>query len=234
MLGGMDIRLGNVPEWVGGLGTIMAIGLAARTYSQDRKRDRAVQTRSQARLVDTWLDDSPGPCWETYAYPDADGRLLAVVKGFVTLSNASQEAVREFEIRVMWRGFLIATANLAILPPGRRSVRFESVEGHELPEAMSPGLDLEELRTFVEFTDSAGQRWTRTDKGRLLEIPDRPPTQREIQRAFRRGKIRQSTPYSRWRYYWPYGWYTPRSIWQGLTHRRAAPPSDRGGSSASE
>ena len=154
----------DVPSWLQGFGSILALGFAAvavvvtrRTYQIESDRDqanaeaRAVQEafarRAQASLVSAWWGESP------------DGRWGAFVR------NASETPVYQTYLTVLAAGERSegTKVNYVVVPPSGEALFYPVDEEQPSPRGAN-------RRVTLSFTDSAGVRWLRNQYGRLTEL----------------------------------------------------------------
>jgi len=136
-------NFGDVPSWVGAIGTVGALGVSlALIYLQgkDRRKDRMEQLASQARLVSAWTEE---PLIDVKPYP----QLVTVVE------NGSNQAIHQVSISLQLgvRGKFHRW--LASMGPNEvREVR--------LSIPASPRSNL--IMPQVAFVDASGRRWLRS------------------------------------------------------------------------
>lgn len=153
----MHLDFGNVPGWISGIGTMLAVSLALYQTTTNAVKKMREDRRSQAVLVSGWP--------EKEKYPN-DRHIVVTI-----LLNNSQEPVHEVVVSLV----LIQGAGprkgeqldsswyrpvLSILPPGKWTIEVDG-RGHGM-----------QIRYGIEvaFTDRSGHHWIRRADGTLQEI----------------------------------------------------------------
>jgi hypothetical protein len=144
---------GDVPTWLGAVGTVAAAWIALVIYAQSQ-RDRK---RSQARSVSGWVPGGPSlvPAgMQIGASPFVAQQDRVELQ--VWIHNRSGEIISDVSARVVsadGEDLGVEGLKWTDIGPG------QTIElGHSQPD---DGSIRGELRLKVEFTDAAGRRWER-------------------------------------------------------------------------
>jgi hypothetical protein len=153
----MHLDFGNVPSWISGIGTTLAVGVALYQTTTDRVKRTREERRSQGTLISGWPE-----------------REKVANNAYVTqavLLNNSEEPAYEVVVSLVLvqgsgprRGEDLDGSHdrpvLSILPPGKWIVEVAS-RGFGMQKR--PGIE-------VAFTDRRGHHWIRRTDGTLQEI----------------------------------------------------------------
>lgn len=164
---GWGVPLGNVAEWVAGVGALAAFGAlfyAAREWSsaQEERRDHIkAERRGQADLISAWVHDEEMCDSEKYVT--------------IGLANASYGVVYNLQIHVTCGPLsqlpgdkylmmeLRTFGYLRELPPGKWAVRLKLGDVRMTAESVD-----------IHFCDQKSIEWTRDTRGALCETTDKP------------------------------------------------------------
>ncbi len=153
----MHLDFGNVPSWISGIGTTLALSLALYQIATDRVKRTREERRLQATFVSGWPE-----------------REKATSDGYMTLAvllNNSEEPVYEVVVSLVLvqgagpkEGEDLNSSHhrpaLSILPPGKWIIEIRN-QGFDMHKR--PGIE-------IAFTDRAGYHWIRRANGRIQEI----------------------------------------------------------------
>jgi hypothetical protein len=151
--------------WVGALGTALAFMAAAIGFVWNLHATRRDSLISQARLFDVWVSDGEH---------DVMGDRMADIT--VSLSNASSQAIRNVFIQVRYKHRENHTGStwVAVVPPTGHNATMQQTLLLSMGE---DSVDLEDghfdlylvgvLEVTVDFTDAAGNGWSRSPTGQL-------------------------------------------------------------------
>jgi hypothetical protein len=156
------MNLGNVPEWLGAIGTVRALFFAPQTLRQDHKDARLRdedRRREQATKVSVWpihpVIDDPARAPRNRRYPT------------IKVVNASGLPIFELWMLVVFPETNTETIldDREVLPPG------EFIE-QPLPDDLQvvPGFPVSRL--VLRFRDASGRRWVRTGAGDLHTLEE--------------------------------------------------------------
>ena len=156
------VAWGDVPTWIGGLGTAAAFWVTYLLLRLTRREQRAIreeQRREQARGVAAWclsveVGDSGGPAAATVVFSNRSDEPVYHVRLAVGVDWASEEHVEVKGIPY-------------VIPPrdeAQYGARFES-RGDRWH-----GRRAESLPVEILFADAAGRFWRRDRYGGLTEI----------------------------------------------------------------
>lgn len=161
----MRLNLGDIPEWIGGVGTASALLFAAFSYWNDRRRRREERRAEQARLFDAWVTEVSRT---TISLEDDGEEILALT---VHLSNASSRSFRGVTLGFSVCGVKISPlVEVHVVPPtGEKPLEMHLAVG------MPPNVDVDVESRFLvgmtnvgmSFTDASGNRWHRSGDGEL-------------------------------------------------------------------
>ena len=164
----MRYNLGDIPEWIGGCGTMLALGFAAFSYWNELRKRRSERRFEQARLLDAWITKAEAL---VLSVPDAAGGYPEEVVLFTThVSNASAQSFRLVGI-TFTVGESVGSANvLHVVPPtGDRPIELSL--GMTMPPEVDTSMTSEEILGMtnldMSFTDASGNRCRRTAEGEL-------------------------------------------------------------------
>jgi len=165
----LAVQYGDVPTWISALASIAALSFAAaatvvavRVYKIESRRDRVAAAearrrdeearRSQAVLVSGWWGSDPG---------------VSAQKAGAFVRNASDAPVYNVTIAVLDPVIpdSVATLSVPVIPPAD-APGFYQVAGNSQVLDTDDG----EHRVELSFTDAAGMRWIRDQRGRLSEV----------------------------------------------------------------
>jgi hypothetical protein len=184
---------GDVPTWVSAGSGLLALAFAAlaalagyRLYLVESQRDRDAEKareetrrearRAQATLVSAWrAPDTPGP---------PPGALVR---------NASEAPVYEVVVTYLdYRAAWIGSEPFGLVPPDREPVVIKLATTGTIVGDPLPGFTADtkrSARVSVDFTDAAGVRWRRDERGALTDFdPDNPPDHRRAVEFEARGQ----------------------------------------------
>lgn len=164
---GWSVPLGNVAEWVAGVGALAAFGAlfyAAREWrtAQEERRERVkVERRAQADLISAWVQGEDTCDSQKYAIIGLSNASYGVVYDLqvhVTcgpLSQSPNDIYRMMELR--------AFGYLRELPPGTWAVRLQLGDICMTTETLD-----------FHFCDQKSVEWTRDSRGSLTETLEKP------------------------------------------------------------
>lgn len=162
---------GNVPEWIGGVGTAAAFIFAALVFWYELHARRRDEHRTQARLVDAWVVDA------RVGRLDVDDPTPAIYATYAVV-NGSAQAVRHVEVISWIREDIAAGQHCSVVPPtGNEPMLIETKEPiWGLTDALvslfkdETGKRIAGILTdhlSLTFTDAGGRKWRRDDRGNL-------------------------------------------------------------------
>lgn len=155
---------GNVPEWFAAVGTVGALSFAAWAYWRD-------QRERQARLFDAWVARASWDAGAQMTNPDGSVQAGDGLQLVIALSNVSGQAVRGVDVRLVFLDFGERTIGCGVIPPTQPGGAIEKLHGWGLPTGTSQrypeSVVLGGIKISSSFTDAAGNRWHRTDRGKL-------------------------------------------------------------------
>jgi hypothetical protein len=166
------IHLGDLPGWLGAIGTVAAVSLALYQVSRERaarqadaRAAAAEDRRNQARQVNAWYISSPEPRFSTPVMIAnlSDAPVFQAVVWFVLAQGTGPrtgEDYKNFDLDVIFQRVQV----FLNAPPGSWVVGFP--DGWQGMHAQ-PGAE-------IAFTDAGGHHWIRRAWGELIEI-DTPP-----------------------------------------------------------
>jgi hypothetical protein len=153
----MHLDFGNVPGWIGGIGTTLAVSLALYQTATNRTRQIREDRRSQAALVSGWPEKEKYPnnrhIVVTVLLNNSEEPVYEVVVSLVLVQGAGPRKGEDLD-NAWYRPVL------SILPPGKWTVEVAG-GGHGMQ--MRYGIE-------VAFTDRGGHHWIRRTDGALQEI----------------------------------------------------------------
>ncbi|MFF3334187.1 hypothetical protein ACFYWX_32360 [Streptomyces sp. NPDC002888] len=144
--------LGDVPTWI-----LAAFAIAAFTSSMllfliEHGRDtraRDDQISGQAAKISAWYDSRAS----VYAEGATPGR------NWLCLINSSSDPVYDCQAELLLAHSVVKSMSIHIIPPLHK-VQVKQVE--------HPGLEgIRDIAVRLRFTDSAGRRWEKNEKGKL-------------------------------------------------------------------
>lgn len=151
---------GDVPTWVAGVGTLLAVAVALWLAGRDDRRWRQEVRRRQAELITAWFGGPDRP-----RNPDRPNDKP------VTIANASPQLVYEMIVSLVAvqgayrqdarKGGESGRIYVGQVPPGRYETFMRDVD-YGMYKAY--GLEL-------AFQDAAGRYWRRLGDGRLEKLP---------------------------------------------------------------
>lgn len=156
------------PAWITAAGATAAVTIAFTVFRSDLRQRREAEKRSQARLFDLWVSNTQ---WRVDQPPDAGPTEYLFVE--FNISNASGQAIRGVDVHVTHgSGSHLSLVNFGVVPPTAPgapkdgSTWIAPSDGftpESAPSTFAKGL----LHLDVEFTDASGNRWSRSNRGRL-------------------------------------------------------------------
>lgn len=153
----MHLDFGNVPGWISGIGTTLAVSLALYQTTTDRIKRTREERRSQATLVSGWPEGEKvtnnAYITATVLLNNSDEPVYEVVVSLVLVQGAGPRRGEDLD----------STHHrpvLSILPPGKWVVE---VSGKGFGMGLRPGIE-------IAFTDRRGHHWIRRTDGTLQEI----------------------------------------------------------------
>ena len=159
------IRLGNVAEWVAGIGTIGALlyaGKALRVEINARREDAKRYAVAMASLVSLRLIPNAGQQLDTSVDPP---RIVFDAKGNFELTNGSHGDLHDIDVRVCIGEIEVEKWTLRTVTAGKTEGRYYS---KTWPQGRFPQGD---HYAEVLFTDAMGWRWLRrAPDNTLIEI----------------------------------------------------------------
>ena len=168
----MSVDWGTVPEWIGGIGTLLAFGVALRLLFLELRARRATESDNRARdarRISAWWE------WDdeiaTGAGPVPRDRAGLPRGWVIRLRNAGDTPVYDCQVYLggpRTRGKQPMRFDLPVVPP-----ETTLWEGFGTEDVFDPSDEDYETKTaWVElvFTDSAGKRWLRKWYGELTEV----------------------------------------------------------------
>lgn len=183
---GMRANWGSVPDWVAGVGTVLAFATATVVFAHGLSERRRSNRRKQAEQITAWLPGSMSSAYREWIR----GRGLDVLfHVHVNLINASDSVIYDLFVVVtcehsdhpmpmqMDSGEIVASeptpwehcrdrqarGRAAAVPPGKWRVSVRLSNTSVLP-----------LRLDIFFRDNRGVYWRRDPLGRLSEQPSVP------------------------------------------------------------
>ena len=168
------IHFGDLPGWLGAVGTVAAVSLALYQVNKERsareadKREAAAaDRRRQARQISAWYaGDAMGSNGDTSMYM-VNSSDQPVYEAVAWLTIAQGAGPKQGEEYVEWSGSLGVDYYRRIflnIPPGNWSIAFPTSWGGMYRQ---PGIE-------IAFTDSGGYHWIRRANGGLEEISKAP------------------------------------------------------------
>jgi hypothetical protein len=156
---------GSVPDWLAGVGTLLALALALWAVFRELAARREAlddRLRSQARLVAAWVSER-----------DPYGNWAMGGEGFVLTRNGSDEPVRNVTVTAYKK-------HPSQVPPLEEFYRVTyavlaphtTETSRALPFGDAPRFD--SVAVSIVFRDSQGCRWQREPDG-ILQLVARPP-----------------------------------------------------------
>lgn len=148
---------GNVPGWISGIGTTLAVSLALYQTATARVTRTREERRSQAALVSGWPEGErvtkDAYIIHTVLLNNSEEPVYQVVVSLVLVQGAGPKTGEDLDSSH-------DRPVLSILPPGKW---ITEVHGKGFGMQKRPGIEL-------AFTDRAGHHWLRRADGTLLEI----------------------------------------------------------------
>jgi len=159
---------GDVPTWITGVATVVALIFAAaaavyarrmfriefdrdRIAAGERREHNAALTRSQSAQVSAW--------W---------GQLPRSGQWGIFVRNGSEAPVFQAHVTVLSDdGVDIAGSHITVIPPTSRPT-FYPLAGNDPQEDRNVAIKVRRVR--MTFTDAAGLRWMRNQSGRLRQF----------------------------------------------------------------
>lgn len=144
---------GDIPTWVGAVGTVAAAWIALVIYGQSQRERK----RSQARSVSGWVPG--GPTLVPAGMPIGGSPIIGQedrVELLIAIHNGSNEIISDVEARVVspdGDDLHVEGLRWTDIGPGQRVELSHS----QLDDGSIRG----EVRLKVQFTDAAGRRWER-------------------------------------------------------------------------
>jgi hypothetical protein len=152
---------GDVPTWLGAVGTLLAFAIALAIYAQSQREMR----REQARRISGWVPGGVSLIKAGTPLPLPRGRAqVDLVQVKLMIRNDSQELVSDLEAT------LVAAdgGDLGVAPLGWVDVG--PGQHIELDQSMpDTGKVRDPVRLRISFVDAAGKRWERLG-GKLRRI----------------------------------------------------------------
>ncbi|MFL5964072.1 MAG: hypothetical protein ACJ757_14385 [Gaiellaceae bacterium] len=154
---------GDVPTWIGAVGTLLAFGIALLIYAQSQREQR----RAQARRVSGWVPGGVSLIRAGTPLKLPIGRVeFDLVQVKLMIRNDSQELVSDLEATIVAAdGGDLGVASLAWIDvgPGQHI---------ELDQTMpDTGKVRDPVRLKISFVDATGRRWERLG-GNLRRVRD--------------------------------------------------------------
>lgn len=141
---------GNVPEWIGAIGTVgalLVVASALRHEMQARREDAIDRETTQARLISVR---------STGGGTDEDGYEYRA-----EVNNWSDQPIYDVEL---WMTHFDAPKTRRLVEPGKTAeFTFRAIRN-------TPGHPLDDAEPSVTFTDAAGRRWQRSEGVNLERI----------------------------------------------------------------
>jgi hypothetical protein len=156
-------RLGDVPTWIAGIGTVAAVVVALALAIRDSRQRDAERRRAQAEKI--------GASLPNFDPSDPNGLRRSLRVGNTSGQSAYRVIVSAEPIGKPYMKKLRAEHPLAfrvfigVLPPGRR---YEHIDVPPIG-----GIDFI-WALELAFTDAAGRSWVRSASGELREIKTDP------------------------------------------------------------
>ena len=154
---------GDVPTWLGAIGTTLAVSVALLLASNETRLRRRLEHRQQADRVTAWVVNPRGP--------DATGGTFFAPAEWVALLNSSDAVVYDVvvSLRFTVRGSDMPVARhvfARFLHPGQSYTR---VRGPLDDDGEGIAKDVAGNAT-IAFTDTHGTHWQRDGSGALHEL----------------------------------------------------------------
>lgn len=167
---------GDVPSWLGGLGTTAAVAVALWQSGRETRKQRAERERAPAETVAAWIasDDlvpSSGDHAEVsdrqVAVHIKNGSEVPIYTVSVVLVPLKGTKAERGEDVVYLSPEMASLAVFSVVPPGTYRTTF----------ALPPWANKKEQRVGVEiaFKDSAGRSWVRRGNGELSFLGKKDP-----------------------------------------------------------
>jgi hypothetical protein len=155
----MRFDLGTVPDWIGGVGAFLAFGFAAVSYGYDRsfrrKRDRAAEASLCAAWISVVQLDQDDGSIISYSIEIVNRNHVPMVSGSAIITFDDDHQIR---------------ASIGTIPPTINQFTSHTfslhVPGRNL-STLHPDQLLRMSKLSLQFVDTNGDRWTRTDRGKL-------------------------------------------------------------------
>jgi hypothetical protein len=160
--------MGDVPEWIGGVGAAAAFLFASVSYAYDLALRRKRGLRAQAQFVDVWIASA--------RREHIDGGIRVTYD--LTVSNRSNTVVRGGRAEIAIGTELPQYMKVGVVPPNDSIGPFrkpcpldymgaasDRKWGTDVPE--DPEEIIEISRVAFAFTDSSGNGWRREFDGNL-------------------------------------------------------------------
>jgi hypothetical protein len=144
---------GDIPTWVGAVGTLLAFAIALTIYAQAQSEQR----KAQSRHVSGWVPG--GPSLVPTGVPFAGTKMVSQgprVEFVIMIRNGSEDLISDVEAVVLavdGTDLGLGASRWTDIGPGQTIDMTTSVP--------DDGRVRGELRLRVAFTDSAGRRWER-------------------------------------------------------------------------
>lgn len=175
--GGVDlhaIHLGDLPGWLGAVGTVAAVSLALYQVSKersareaDKRETAAADRRRQARQISAWYaGDAMGSNGDTLMYivNSSDQPVYEAVAWLVIAQGAGPKQGEDYAEGTGDKDHHHYRRTFLNIPPGRWSITFPTSWPGMFRQ---PGIE-------IAFTDSAGSHWIRRANGGLEQITKSP------------------------------------------------------------
>lgn len=172
---------GDVPTWLGGIGTTLAVIVALWQSGGETRKRRRDERMSQARQVAAWIepgdlvpntDDKPELGDREVAVHIKNGSDVPIYTVIVVLVPLKGTKAERGEDVVYVGPEMASHMVFSVVPPGIYETTF----------ALPPWANKEDQRTGAEiaFMDSAGRSWARRGNGELKSLGTADPRKNRV------------------------------------------------------